>query len=108
MGRVRNAWNALRGRAVVTPELQAWIDQHYVRRDEIPALLEQLAEFEASVAGVYSKLNTLAMTQRRLQARREKAEQQEEEEQHTFPELDRHAAKAALNRQLLARGNGRG
>lgn len=105
MGRVRDAWDALRGRAVVTIALQEWIDLHYVRRDEVPELLNQLAEFEASVAGVYSKLNTLALTQRRLQARREK---QEEEEGATpqEAEFDRHAAKAALNRQLMAR-NGR-
>lgn len=62
MGRIGNAWKALRGAQLAD-------DERYVRRDEVPALTAQLADMELAIGSTLDKLNTMAARFRKREQR---------------------------------------
>lgn len=111
MGRWRDAWRLLRGRAELKdPDADARAllesDERYIRRDEVRDLVAQMADIEIAMSTHYDKLNTLAARLRkrdqRERATNEPSESSESDPAASGAPTPRAALKAQLYRGIRA------
>lgn len=80
------------------------IDERYIRRDEVRALVEQMADLEVSMTMHFDKLNTLAARLRKRDQRAAAGGDGAEtpaEGSHVDPAASRVAQKTELRRTIL-------